>query len=209
MVDSGKFDWKASADKFPMMNQPDPSYHGVVYTEALGEAAFIGRCRVVPLRNTGSALSPFNSFLIMQGLETLALRMERHCDNAQKVAQFLQDHPAVEWVNYAGLANSPYKATCDKICGGKASGILSFGIEVGREAGARFIDALDMILRLVNIGDAKSLACHPATTTHRQLNADELKSAGVSEDLVRLSIGIEHVDDIIADITQALDKSQA
>lgn len=209
VVDSGKFDWKASADKFPMMNQPDPSYHGVVYTEALGEAAFIGRCRVVPLRNTGSALSPFNSFLIMQGLETLALRMERHCDNAQKVAQFLQDHPAVEWVNYAGLANSPYKATCDKICGGKASGILSFGIKGGREAGAKFIDALDLILRLVNIGDAKSLACHPATTTHRQLNADELKSAGVSEDLVRLSIGIEDADDIIADITQALDKSQA
>ena len=209
VVDSGKFDWKASADKFPMMNQPDPSYHGVVYTEALGEAAFIGRCRVVPLRNTGSALSPFNSFLIMQGLETLALRMERHCDNAQKVAQFLQDHPAVEWVNYAGLANSPYKATCDKICGGKASGILSFGIKGGREAGAKFIDALDLILRLVNIGDAKSLACHPATTTHRQLNADELKSAGVSEDLVRLSIGIEDADDIIADITQALEKSQA
>ncbi|MEC8896707.1 MAG: aminotransferase class I/II-fold pyridoxal phosphate-dependent enzyme, partial [Pseudomonadota bacterium] len=209
VVDSGKFDWKASADKFPMMNQPDPSYHGVVYTEALGEAAFIGRCRVVPLRNTGSALSPFNSFLIMQGLETLALRMERHCDNAQKVAQFLQDHPAVEWVNYAGLANSPYKATCDKICDGKASGILSFGIKGGREAGAKFIDALDLILRLVNIGDAKSLACHPATTTHRQLNADELKSAGVSEDLVRLSIGIEDADDIIADITQALEKSQA
>lgn len=158
---------------------------------------------MVPLRNTGSALSPFNAFLIMQGLETLALRMERHCDNAQKVAQFLQDHPAVEWVNYAGLTASPYKATCDKICGGKASGILSFGIKGGREAGARFIDALDMILRLVNIGDAKSLACHPATTTHRQLNADELKSAGVSEDLVRLSIGIEHADDIIADITQA------
>lgn len=147
----------------------------------------------------------------MQGLETLALRMERHCDNAQKVAQFLQDHPAVEWVNYAGLANSPpYKATCDKICGGKASGILSFGIKGGREAGAKFIDALDLILRLVNIGDAKSLACHPATTTHRQLNADELKSAGgVSEDLVRLSIGIEDADDIIADITQALEKSQA
>jgi O-acetylhomoserine (thiol)-lyase len=181
----------------------------VVYTEALGEAAFIGRCRVVPLRNTGSALSPFNSFLIMQGLETLALRMERHCDNAQKVAQFLQDHPAVEWVNYAGLANSPYKVTCDKICDGKASGILSFGIKGGREAGAKFIDALDLILRLVNIGDAKSLACHPATTTHRQLNADELKSAGVSEDLVRLSIGIEDADDIIADITQALEKSQA
>ncbi|MBR9869730.1 MAG: aminotransferase class I/II-fold pyridoxal phosphate-dependent enzyme [Gammaproteobacteria bacterium] len=209
VVDSGKFDWKANADKFPMMNEPDPSYHGVVYTEALGEAAFIGRCRVVPLRNTGSALSPFNSFLIMQGMETLALRMERHCSNAEKVAQFLQDHPSVEWVNYAGLANSPYKATCEKICDGKASGILSFGIKGGREAGAKFIDALDLILRLVNIGDAKSLACHPATTTHRQLDADELKSAGVSEDLVRLSIGIEDVEDIIADVAQALEKSQA
>lgn len=204
VVDSGKFDWKASADKFPMMNKPDPSYHGVVYTEALGPAAFIGRCRVVPLRNTGSALSPFNSFLIMQGLETLALRMERHCENAEKVARYLEDHPLVEWVNYAALPDSPYKATCDKICGGKASGILSFGIKGGRDAGAKFIDALQLIYRLVNIGDAKSLACHPATTTHRQLNADELRSAGVSEDLVRLSIGIEHVDDIIADIDQAL-----
>jgi O-acetylhomoserine (thiol)-lyase len=207
VIDSGQFDWKANAAKFPMLNEPDPSYHGVVYTEALGPAAFIGRCRVVPLRNTGSALSPFNSFLIMQGLETLALRMERHCDNAEKVANFLQEHPSVKWVNYATLADSPYKATCDKICGGRASGILSFGIEGGKEAGARFIDALELILRLVNIGDAKSLACHPATTTHRQLNPDELATAGVSEDLVRLSIGIEHVDDLIADITQALDKA--
>ena len=204
VVDSGKFDWKANADRFPMLNKPDPSYHGVVYTEALGPAAFIGRCRVVPLRNTGSALSPFNSFLIMQGLETLALRMERHCENAEKVAQYLSEHPKVDWVNYAALPNSPYKATCDKICGGKASGILSFGIKGGREAGAKFIDALQMIYRLVNIGDAKSLACHPATTTHRQLNDEELRSAGVSEDLVRLSIGIEHIDDIIADIEQAL-----
>ena len=209
IVDGGTFDWVANAERFPMLNNPEPAYHGVVYTEALGPAAFIGRCRVVPLRNTGAALAPFNAFLIMQGLETLALRMERHCENAEKVANFLQDHPSVEWVNYATLANSPYKATCDKICGGKASGILSFGIKGGREAGAKFIDALDLILRLVNIGDAKSLACHPATTTHRQLNPEELKSAGVSEDLVRLSIGIEHVDDIIADITQALDKAQA
>jgi O-acetylhomoserine (thiol)-lyase len=209
VVDSGQFDWKANAAKFPMLNEPDPSYHGVVYTEALGPAAFIGRCRVVPLRNTGAALSPFNSFLIMQGLETLALRMERHCENAEKVANFLQEHPSVEWVNYATLKNSPYKATCDKICGGKASGILSFGIKGGKAAGAKFIDALDLILRLVNIGDAKSLACHPASTTHRQLNPDELATAGVSEDLVRLSIGIEHVDDIIADITQALEKATA
>ncbi|WP_421840408.1 O-acetylhomoserine aminocarboxypropyltransferase/cysteine synthase family protein [Marinobacter algicola] len=209
VIDSGKFDWAANKAKFPMLNEPDPSYHGVVYTEALGAAAFIGRCRVVPLRNTGAALAPFNAFLIMQGLETLGLRMERHCENAEKVANFLQNHPSVEWVNYATLADSPYKATCDKICGGRASGILSFGINGGLENGAKFIDALQLIYRLVNIGDAKSLACHPATTTHRQLNPEELASAGVSEDLVRLSIGIEHVDDIIADISQALDKATA
>ena len=207
IIDSGKFDWAANKERFPMLNTPDPSYHGVVYTEALGPAAFIGRCRVVPLRNTGAALSPHSAFLILQGLETLGLRMDRHCENALAVAQFLQDHAKVEWVNYAGLDNSPYKATCDKITGGRASGILSFGISGGKEAGARFIDALQMILRLVNIGDAKSLACHPATTTHRQLNPEELATAGVSEDLVRISVGIEHVEDIIADISQALEKA--
>ena len=207
VIDGGKFDWAANKARFPILNEPDPSYHGVVFTEALGPAAFIGRCRVAPLRNTGSALSPHSAFLLMQGLETLGLRMERHCENAEKVAQYLSDHPAVEWVNYATLSDSPYKDTCQKICGGRASGILSFGIQGGREAGARFIDALEMILRLVNIGDAKSLACHPATTTHRQLGPDELKAAGVSEDLVRLSIGIEHIDDIIADIAQAIDKA--
>ena len=207
IIDSGKFDWAANKERFPMLNTPDPSYHGVVYTEALGPAAFIGRCRVVPLRNTGAALSPHSAFLILQGLETLGLRMDRHCENALAVAQFLQDHAKVEWVNYAGLDNSPYKATCDKITGGKASGILSFGISGGKEAGARFIDALQMVLRLVNIGDAKSLACHPASTTHRQLNAEELATAGVSEDLVRISVGIEHVEDIIADISQALEKA--
>ena len=206
IIDSGKFDWAANKERFPMLNTPDPSYHGVVYTEALGPAAFIGRCRVVPLRNTGAALSPHSAFLILQGLETLGLRMDRHCENALAVAQFLQDHTKVEWVNYAGLDDSPHKATCDKITGGKASGILSFGISGGKEAGARFIDALQMILRLVNIGDAKSLACHPASTTHRQLNAEELATAGVSEDLVRISVGIEHVEDIIADISQALEK---
>lgn len=205
IVDSGKFDWVANKDRFTMLNEPDPSYHGVVYTEALGPAAFIGRCRVVPLRNTGSALSPHSAFLILQGLETLGLRMERHCENALKVAHFLQDHPKVQWVNYAGLPDSPYNPVCQKICGGQASGILSFGIEGGKEAGARFIDALQMILRLVNIGDAKSLACHPASTTHRQLSPKELASAGVSEDLVRISVGIEHVDDIVNDIRQALD----
>jgi O-acetylhomoserine (thiol)-lyase len=206
IIDSGKFDWAANKERFPMLNKPDPSYHGVVYTEALGPAAFIGRCRVVPLRNTGAALAPHSAFLILQGLETLGLRMDRHCDNALAVAQFLRGHTKVEWVNYAGLDDSPYKATCDKITGGKASGILSFGISGGKEAGGRFIDALQMILRLVNIGDAKSLACHPASTTHRQLNPQELATAGVSEDLVRISVGIEHVDDIIADISQALEK---
>ncbi|MDH7942816.1 aminotransferase class I/II-fold pyridoxal phosphate-dependent enzyme [Pseudohongiella sp. SYSU M77423] len=206
IIDSGKFDWVANKARFPMLNEPDPSYHGVVYTEALGPAAFIGRCRVVPLRNTGAALSPHSSFLILQGLETLGLRIERHCDNALAVARHLKKHPKVAWVNYAGLDDSPYREVCQKICGGKASGILSFGIKGGREAGARFIDALQMILRLVNIGDAKSLACHPATTTHRQLNPEELARAGVSEDLVRLSVGIEHIDDIIADIDQALSK---
>ena len=203
IVDSGKFDWAASG-RFPVMTTPDPSYHGVVYTEAMGEAAFIGRCRVVPLRNTGAALSPHKAFLIMQVLETLSLRMKQHCKNAKKVAKYLQNHPQVLWVNYAGLKDSPHYETCKKICDGKAAGILSFGIEGGIEAGTKFIDALQMILRLVNIGDAKSLACHPASTTHRQLNPEELASAGVSEDMVRLSIGIEHVDDIIADIEQAL-----
>ncbi|PLW67280.1 O-acetylhomoserine aminocarboxypropyltransferase/cysteine synthase family protein [Pseudohalioglobus lutimaris] len=203
IIDSGKFDWAASG-RFPVMTTPDPSYHGVVYTEALGAAAYIGRCRVVPLRNTGAALSPHSAFLIMQGLETLALRMEKHCKNAKKVAKYLRKHPQVKWVNYAGLKDSPHYETCKKISSGKPAGILSFGIEGGIEAGTRFIDALQLILRLVNIGDAKSLACHPASTTHRQLNPEELASAGVSEEMVRLSIGIEHVDDIIADVEQAL-----
>lgn len=209
IVDSGKFDWAANAERFPMLNEPDPSYHGVVYTEALGPAAFIGRCRVVPLRNTGAALSPHSAFLILQGLETLGLRMERHCENAQRVAEHLKAHPKVAWVNYAGLPESPHNATAQKITSGLASGILSFGIKGGSAAGAQFIDALQMILRLVNIGDAKSLACHPASTTHRQLGPDELASAGVSEDLVRISVGIEHVEDIIADIDQALDAVSA
>jgi O-acetylhomoserine (thiol)-lyase len=206
IIDSGQFDWAAHAKRFPMLNEPDPSYHGVVYTEALGPAAYIGRCRVVPLRNTGASLSPTNAFYIMQGLETLGLRMERHCSNTLKVANYLKQHPKVKWINYAALPDSPYYEVCQRISGGQASGILSFGIEGGLEAGGRFIDALEMILRLVNIGDAKSLACHPASTTHRQLNDEELATAGVSRDLVRLSIGIEHIDDIIADIEQALDK---
>lgn len=208
VVDSGKFDWAAHADRFSILNTPDPSYHGVVFTEAMAEAAFIGRCRVVPLRNTGAALSPHSAFLIMQGLETLSLRMKRHCKNAKKVAKHLQQHPQVKWVNFAGLKDSPYRENSKQFCSGKAAGILSFGIDGGIEAGTRFIDALQLILRLVNIGDAKSLACHPASTTHRQLNAQELASAGVSEDMVRLSIGIEHIDDILADIDQALAASK-
>ncbi|MCB1697126.1 MAG: aminotransferase class I/II-fold pyridoxal phosphate-dependent enzyme, partial [Halioglobus sp.] len=208
IVDSGRFDWAAHARRFPIMNTPDPSYHGVVYTEAMGAAAYIGRCRVVPLRNTGAALSAHSAFLIMQGLETLSLRMERHCKNAKKVAKYLSKHSRVRWVNYAGLKDSPHRENCKKFCGGKAAGILSFGIDGGSEAGGRFIDALQLILRLVNIGDAKSLACHPASTTHRQLSADELASAGVSEDMVRLSIGIEHIDDILADIEQALEAAK-
>jgi O-acetylhomoserine (thiol)-lyase len=205
IIDSGKFDWVANKERFPLLNEPDPSYHGVVYTEALGAAAYIGRCRVVPLRNTGAAISPMNSFQILQGLETLGLRMERHCENAEKLAQYLDTHDKVAWVNYATLADSPYKAMSKKITGGKASGILSFGIVGGAVAGGQFIDALQMILRLVNIGDAKSLACHPASTTHRQLDETELAAAGVSTDLVRISVGIENIDDIIADVSQALE----
>ncbi|MEL0614871.1 O-acetylhomoserine aminocarboxypropyltransferase/cysteine synthase family protein [Marinomonas arenicola] len=205
IVDSGKFDWVANKERFPMMNEPDPSYHNVVYTEALGAAAYIGRCRVVPLRNTGSALSPHSAFLIMQGLETLGLRMERHCSNAEKLAAYLQSHEKVNWVNYAALPDSPYHALSQRITSGKASGVLSFGVKGGLVAGTQFIDALKMVLRLVNIGDAKSLACHPATTTHRQLNEEELTKAGVSTDLVRISVGIENIEDIIADISQALD----
>lgn len=205
IVDSGKFDWVKHKARFPLLNEADPSYHGVVYTEAFENAAFIGRCRVVPLRNTGAALSPHSAFLILQGLETLGLRMERHCENALKVAQYLENHPKVERVNYAGLPGSKYHDLCNKLSKGKASGILSFEIRGGAASGGRFIDALKMILRLVNIGDAKSLACHPASTTHRQLSPDELKASGVSESLVRISVGIEHIDDIIEDITQALD----
>ena len=205
IIDSGKFDWIANKERFPLLNEPDPSYHGVIYTEALGPAAYIGRCRVVPLRNTGAAISPHNSFLILQGLETLGIRMERHCENAEKLATYLGSHDKINWVNYAALPDSPHYQACQKITNGKASGIISFGIKGSPEAGGQFIDALKMILRLVNIGDAKSLACHPASTTHRQLNEDELATAGVSPDLVRISVGIENIEDIIADVSQALD----
>lgn len=207
IVDSGKFPWAQHAKRFPLLNTPDISYHGVTYTQDFGAAAFIARARVVPLRNMGAALAPMSAFQLLQGLETLALRMERICENTQKVAEFLEAHDLVSWVNYAGLANHKDHALAKKYMNGKASGILSFGLKSGREGTRKFYDALQMIIRLVNIGDAKSCASIPAETTHRQLNDAELKSAGVSPEMVRLSIGIEHIDDILADITQALKAS--
>jgi O-acetylhomoserine (thiol)-lyase len=204
IVDSGKFPWAEHKQRFKRLNEPDVSYHGVVYTEALGPAAYIGRARVVPLRNTGAAISPFNAFLILQGIETLALRMDRINDNSLALAQHLQRHAKVNWVNYAGLPDHPEHALAQKYMGGKASGILTFGVKGGREAGARFLDALQLFTRLVNIGDVRSLATHPASTTHRQLSPAELAKTGVGEDTVRLSIGIEHVDDLRADLDQAL-----
>ncbi|MGH7021487.1 MAG: O-acetylhomoserine aminocarboxypropyltransferase/cysteine synthase family protein [Brevundimonas sp.] len=204
IIDSGKFPWAEHKARFRRLNEPEVSYHGVVYTEALGPAAYIGRVRTVLLRNTGAAISPFNSFLILQGLETLALRMDRHVENAVAVANYLKTHPKVKWVNYAGLPDHPGHALIQKYFGGKASGLLTFGVKGGREAGGRFQDAVKLFTRLVNIGDAKSLVCHPASTTHRQLSPDELKKAGVTEDTVRLSVGIEHIDDLIADLEQAL-----
>ncbi|MEF1172321.1 O-acetylhomoserine aminocarboxypropyltransferase/cysteine synthase [Vibrio sinaloensis] len=204
IIDSGKFPWADHKERFPVFNQPEPSYHGVVYTEAFGEAAFIGRARTVPLRNTGAALSPMNAFMLMQGLETLSLRMERHTENAMKVAQYLEQHDKVSWVSYAGLPNSEFYPLAEKYMKGKPSAILSFGLKGGYDAGVSFYDALQIFKRLVNIGDAKSLACHPASTTHRQLSEAEQKQAGVSPEMIRLSVGIEHIDDIIADLEQAL-----
>jgi len=205
IVDSGRFPWAEHAARFPRLNEPDVSYHGVVYTQALGPAAYIGRARVVPLRNTGAALSPFNAFLILQGIETLALRMQRINENTLTIARYLQQHAKVAWVKYASLPDHPDHALAQKyLRDGGASGLLTFGLPGGREAGAKFLDALQLFTRLVNIGDAKSLATHPASTTHRQLSPEELAQAGVSEDTVRLCIGIEHADDLIADLDQAL-----
>lgn len=204
IVDSGKFPWAKHAARFPLLNEPDVSYHGINYAKDVGEAAYIARARVVPLRNMGAALSAQAAWNLLQGLETLALRIERVCENTLKVAQFLQQQPQVSWVNYAGLTEHKDHALAQKYLQGRASGILSFGLKGGREAGTKFYDALKLILRLVNIGDAKSCSAIPAITTHRQLNDEELKQAGVSADLVRLSIGIEHIDDIIADLSQAL-----
>jgi len=204
IVDGGEFPWTEHPKKFHMLNEPEASYHGVVYTEALGAAAYIGRARTVALRNTGSAISPMNAFLILQGMQTLPLRMERHCENALAVANYLKDHPKVAWVNFAGLPDSPYYDLAQKYTNGKPSALLTFGIKGGFDAGVKFYDALKMFLRLVNIGDVKSLAAHPASTTHRQLSGEELEAAGVTPDMIRLCIGIEHIDDIIADLDQAL-----
>jgi O-acetylhomoserine (thiol)-lyase len=208
IVDGGEFPWADYPEKFHMLNEPEDSYHGVVYTEALGAAAYIGRARTVPLRNTGSALSPMNAFLILQGIQTLPLRMERHCDNAIAVAKYLQNHPGVAWVNYAGLPDSPYYELAQKYTNGRPSALLTFGIKGGYDAGVKFYDALQMFLRLVNIGDVKSLAAHPASTTHRQLSGEELTSAGVTPDMIRLCIGIEDIEDIIADLDQALNAAR-
>ena len=207
IVDSGKFPWAEHKERFKRLNEPDVSYHGVVYTEALGPAAFIGRARVVPLRNMGAAISPMNAWLIIQGLETLALRMDRICENTLAVARYLQAHEKVEWVEYAGLPEHVDHAIAQRLMGGRASGLLTFGVKGGRPAGERFLDALDLFTRLVNIGDTKSLATHPASTTHRQLSPEELAKAGVKEETVRLCVGIEHIDDIKDDLAQALEKA--
>ena len=208
VVDGGTFDWAAHADRYPGLTQPDPSYHGVVWAEALGPAAYIGRVRTVLLRNTGAAMSPFNAFLFLQGVETLPLRMERHSQNALAIARHLADHPQVRWVHFPGLEDDEYHEVAGRILKGGYGSILTFGIEGGGEAGRKFIESLELFSHLANIGDAKSLAIHNASTTHSQLNDDELEAAGVTQDTVRLSVGIEHVDDLVADLDQALSRTR-
>jgi O-acetylhomoserine (thiol)-lyase len=209
IVDIGKFDWNAHAERFPQFTKPDASYHGLVYTEHYGAAAFIGRCRSVYQRTVGAVLSPMNAFLLMQGIETVALRVERHVENARRVADYLRSHPGVESVNYAGFEDSPYYRHVQKYLGGKACSLLTFEIHGGLAAGIRFYDALKLFKRLVNLGDAKSLACHPASTTHRQMSPAEQLTAGVGPGSIRLSVGIEHIDDILADLDQALTRAHA
>jgi O-acetylhomoserine (thiol)-lyase len=204
IIDSGNFDWKAQASRFPAFSQPDPSYHGLVYTDHFGRAAYIARCRSVYQRTTGAVLSPLSSFLLLQGIETVALRVERHVENGRKAAEFLRADPRVEWVKYAGFPESPYHALAQKYLSGRACSLMSVGIKGGFEAAVRFHDALKLVTRLVNLGDAKSLVCHPASTTHRQMSVDEQRSAGVLPEMIRLSVGIEHIDDIIEDLDQAL-----
>jgi O-acetylhomoserine (thiol)-lyase len=205
IVDSGKFPWKKHADRFPMFSKPDHSYHGLVYTDHFGDAAYIARCRSVYQRNTGAVLAPLSAFLLLQGIETMALRVERHVENAARVAEFLRGHPGVDWVNYVGFPDHPYHAAAQKYLGGRACSLMTFGVRGGFEAGKSFYDALKLIKRLVNLGDAKSLACHPASTTHRQMPPEEQRKAGAGPEVIRLSIGIEHIDDIIEDLGQALD----
>jgi O-acetylhomoserine (thiol)-lyase len=205
IVDSGRFPWRAHADRFPMFNRPDPSYHDLVYVDHYGPAAYIGRCRSVYQRTTGSVLAPLSAFLLLQGIETVALRVERHVENGQRVAEFLRDDPRVEWVNYAGFADNVSYGLLRKYLGGRACSLLTFGVTGGFEAGKRCYDALTLIKRLVNLGDAKSLACHPASTTHRQMSPEEQRMAGVTPEMIRLSVGIEHIDDILADLDHALE----
>jgi O-acetylhomoserine (thiol)-lyase len=209
IVDGGKFDWRAHARRFPMFNTPDASYHGLIYSDHFGASAFSARCRSVYLRTTGAVLSPLSAFLLLQGIETVALRVERHVENARRVAEFLRRQESVEWVNYTGFADNPYHALAQKYLGGRACSLLTFGIAGGLAAGKDFYDALGLFKRLVNMGDAKSLACHPASTTHRQMSAEQQQKAGVRPEMIRLSVGIEHIDDIIADIDQALAVSQS
>ena len=209
IVDSGRFPGQEHARRFPMFNEPDASYHGLIYTQHFGKAAYIARCRSVYQRTTGAVLAPLSAFLLLQGIETVALRVERHVENARRVAEFLRNDPRVEWVNYAGFADNPYHALAQKYFGGRACSLLTFGIVGGLEAGKAFYDALKLFKRLVNMGDAKSLACHPASTTHRQMSAQEQDKAGVRPEMIRLSVGIEHIDDILADLDQALAASQS
>jgi len=205
IVDSGRFPWKEHADRFPMFSQPDLSYHGLVYTDHFKEAAYIGRCRSVYQRTAGAVLSPLSAFLLLQGIETVSLRIERHVENGKRVAEFLRHHPSVEWVNYAGFPDSPYHALAQRYLGGQACALLTFGIKGELDEAKAFYDALKLVRRLVNLGDAKSLCCHPASTTHRQMSADEQRQAGVKPEMIRLSVGIEHIDDLIDDLNQALD----
>jgi O-acetylhomoserine (thiol)-lyase len=208
IVDSGKFPWREHAERFYMLNTPEPAYHDVVYVEQFGDAAYVERCRTVCQRNTGATLSPFNGFLLLQGVETLALRMERHVENARKVAEYLRAHPLVEWVNYAGFPDSPLYPMAQKYLGSKRCSLLTFGVKGGFESGRKCFNALRLFKRMVNMGDAKSLACHPASTTHRQLNPEEQRKAGVTPEMLRLSVGIEHIDDILADLAQSLEMAR-
>ena len=207
IVDSGKFPWRKHADKFYMLTKPEIAYHGVVYVDHYGDAAFVARCRTVAQRNTGSTLSPFNGFLFLQGIETMALRVERHVENARKVAEFLRAHPRVEWVNYAGFADNPLYPMAQRYMGEKRVSLLTFGVKGGFEAGRKCFDAFRLFKRMVNMGDAKSLSCHPASTTHRQLTPEEQAKVGVTPEMIRLSVGIEHIDDILEDLSQALEKA--